>query len=69
LVSPLVTNTVRHADLDERASVLLRIHLAAENLCVEIENPGAAGVTALQRPDLQAGRGFGLQLLERIATR
>jgi anti-sigma regulatory factor (Ser/Thr protein kinase) len=69
LVSELVTNSVRHGDLDERDTVFVRIYLAAENLRVEIENPGAAGVVALNRPDLQAGRGFGLQLLELVATR
>ena len=69
LVSELVTNSVRHAELDERDSVLVRIHLAAESLRVEIENPGVAGVVALHRPDLQTGGGFGLQLLELVATR
>jgi anti-sigma regulatory factor (Ser/Thr protein kinase) len=69
LASELVTNSVCHGDLDERDSVLVRIYLAAESLRVEIENPGAAGVVALNRPDLQAGRGFGLQLLELVATR
>jgi anti-sigma regulatory factor (Ser/Thr protein kinase) len=69
LVSELVTNSVRHAELDVRDPVLVRIYLAAESLRVEIENPGAAGVVALHRPDLQAGRGFGLHLLELVATR
>jgi anti-sigma regulatory factor (Ser/Thr protein kinase) len=57
------------AELDERDIVLVRIYLGAESLRVEIENPGAAGVVALDRPDLQAGRGFGLLLLELVATR
>jgi anti-sigma regulatory factor (Ser/Thr protein kinase) len=69
LVSELVTNSVRHAELDPIDHVLVRVYLAAESLRVEIENPGAAGVVALHRPDLEAGRGFGLQLLELVATR
>jgi anti-sigma regulatory factor (Ser/Thr protein kinase) len=69
LVSELVTNCVRHADLAARDSVLVRIHLAADSLHVEIENPGAAGVVALHRRDLQAGRGLGLELVELVAAR
>jgi anti-sigma regulatory factor (Ser/Thr protein kinase) len=68
LVSELVTNCLRHGDLGERDAVLVRIHLAAEILRVEIENPGTAGVVALKSPDPRAGRGFGLQLLELVAT-
>jgi hypothetical protein len=33
----------------------------------DLRGPGA-GVVALRSPDLQTGRGFGLQLLERVAT-
>jgi anti-sigma regulatory factor (Ser/Thr protein kinase) len=69
LVSELVTNSLRHGKLDERDAVLVRVYLAAEALRVEVENPGAAGVVAMSSPDLQAGRGFGLQLLELVATR
>jgi anti-sigma regulatory factor (Ser/Thr protein kinase) len=69
LVSELVTNSVRHAELDTRDTVLMRIYVAAESLRVEVENPGAAGVVALHRPDREVGRGFGLQLLELVATR
>jgi anti-sigma regulatory factor (Ser/Thr protein kinase) len=69
LVSELVTNSVRHAELDARDSVLVRIYLAAASVRVEIENPGAAGVVALHPPDLRAGRGFGLPLLDLVATR
>jgi anti-sigma regulatory factor (Ser/Thr protein kinase) len=69
LISELVTNSLRHADLRGDDSVLVRIYLHAESLRIEIENPGAAGVVALQRPDLVAGRGFGLQLLELVAAR
>jgi hypothetical protein len=69
LVRELVTNSVRHGDLDDRDSVFVRIYLAAESLRLEIENPGVAGVVAVNRPDLQAGRGFGLQLLELVARR
>jgi anti-sigma regulatory factor (Ser/Thr protein kinase) len=69
LVSELVTNSVRHGDLEEHDTVLMRIYVAADSLRVEVENPGAAGVVALDRPDVRGGRGFGLQLLERVASR
>ena len=69
LVSELVTNSLRHGDLGGGDSVLVRVYLQAECLRVEIENPGAAGIVALHRPDPEADRGFGLQLLERVAAR
>ena len=69
LVSELVTNSLRHGDLDERDIVLVRIYLAAETLRLEVENPGTAGVVASNGPDPVDGRGFGLQLLELLASR
>ena len=69
LVSELVTNSVRHAGLGEDDAVLVRILLAAQALRLEIENPGTAGVIAAGSPDREAGRGFGLQLLEVLANR
>jgi anti-sigma regulatory factor (Ser/Thr protein kinase) len=47
LVSELVTNSLRHGELDERDAVLVRVYLAAEILRVEVENPATAGVVAL----------------------
>ncbi len=67
LVSELVTNGVRHGELTGGDSVEVRIYLAAERLRLEIENPRTAGVVARREPDL--GGGFGLELLELLATR
>ena len=49
LVSELVTNSVEHGELGSDDTVLVRILLAAESLRVEVENPGTAGVVALDR--------------------
>jgi hypothetical protein len=70
LVSELVTNSVEHGELDSDDTVLVRILLAAESLRVEVENPGTAGVVALDRSDRQVGRrGFDLELVVRLAAR
>ena len=70
LVSELVTNSVRHGQLAEQDTVLLRIHLAADTLRLEIENSGTAGTVAAKPPDRQdAGGGFGLELVDLLATR
>ena len=66
LVSELVTNSVQHGELDTDDTVLVRILLAAESLRVEVENPGTAGVVALDR---SGRRGFGLELVVSLAAR
>jgi anti-sigma regulatory factor (Ser/Thr protein kinase) len=69
LASELVTNSVRHGDLSERDTVLVRISLASDCLRLEIENPGTAGVVASNGSAPRAGRGYGLQIVDRVATR
>jgi serine/threonine-protein kinase RsbW len=69
LVSELVTNSVRHAELVEGDTVAVRIYVAADRVRLEVENPGTAGVVARREPDPSPGGGFGLELLELIATR
>jgi hypothetical protein len=69
LATELVTNSVRHAELDDRDGVIVRVYIAADVLRLEIENPGIAGVVASQDPNTEAGQGFGLHLLDRLAAR
>jgi anti-sigma regulatory factor (Ser/Thr protein kinase) len=70
LVSELVTNSVRHAELSDGDTLLVRVHLAADTLRLEIENPGTAGAVAARQPDRESGDGgFGLNLVALLAPR
>ena len=66
IVTELVTNSVRHAQLRAGDAITVRIRLAEHGLRLEVENPGTAGrITANGRAP-QAGGGLGLQLVERL---
>jgi anti-sigma regulatory factor (Ser/Thr protein kinase) len=67
LATELVTNSMRHGELAESETVVVRIYLAADRLRLEIENPRTTGVVATRVPDL--GGGFGLELVELLASR
>jgi anti-sigma regulatory factor (Ser/Thr protein kinase) len=69
LVSEVVTNCIRHGELGDGDTVVVRVYLAAETVRLEIENPGTAGVVAASRPDRGFRRdGFGLELVDRVAA-
>jgi anti-sigma regulatory factor (Ser/Thr protein kinase) len=70
LTSELVTNCLKHAELRDDDSIVLRVYLAAGTLRLEIENPGTAGEVA-SRPRGRRPRrdGFGLELVGRLAAR
>jgi anti-sigma regulatory factor (Ser/Thr protein kinase) len=69
LASELVTNSIGHAGLSEAASLRLAVQLRGGALRVEVRDPGDSGTVAPRAPDYDVGGGFGLQLVERIATR
>jgi anti-sigma regulatory factor (Ser/Thr protein kinase) len=70
LGSELVTNSVRHGQLAEHDTVLLRIQLTLDALRLEVQNTGTAGTVAARQPDRQdGGGGFGLVLVDLLATR
>ena len=70
LVSELITNSVRHGELGDRDAVIVRVHLDAETLRLEIENPGAAGVVASTPADRRSeAGGYGLALVGVVAAR
>ena len=69
LASELVTNSLGHADLSEAATLRLAVQLRGGALRVEVRDPGASGTIAPLEPDRARGGGFGLQLVDMIATR
>jgi anti-sigma regulatory factor (Ser/Thr protein kinase) len=70
LVSELVTNSVVHGELAAGETVLVSIHVAADKLRFDIDNPGTVGVVAAATPaHPHREGGFGLKLVDLLAAR
>ena len=69
LASELVTNSIGHAELAEDASLRLAVQLNGGALRVEVRDPGTSGAIVPREPDRERGGGFGLHLVDLIATR
>jgi anti-sigma regulatory factor (Ser/Thr protein kinase) len=69
LATELITNSLRHPELTEEDSLRLAVQLKQGALRVEVRDPGSTGVVALRDPDREHGGGFGLHLVDMIATR
>jgi anti-sigma regulatory factor (Ser/Thr protein kinase) len=68
LVSELVTNSVRHAQLAPGAPISISIAISGSVVHLEVEDPGDAPIAALV-PDRQRGSGFGLYVVDLLAER
>lgn len=69
LASELITNSLGHADVSEEASIRLAVQLRGGALRVEVRDPGTSGAVAPREPDRVNGGGFGLNLVDQLATR
>jgi len=69
LVSELVTNAVRHANLDAGDQILLVIELVDNRLRVEVHDPGGGFVPTSPSPDPARPSGWGLYLVAELADR
>jgi anti-sigma regulatory factor (Ser/Thr protein kinase) len=69
LASELVANSIGHAELPADASLRLAVQLNGGALRVEVRDPGTSGAVAPREPDRVRGGGFGLHLVDLIATR
>jgi anti-sigma regulatory factor (Ser/Thr protein kinase) len=69
LVSELVTNAVRHANLDQGDVIALVIDLADHLLRVEVRDPGGGFVPSTPSPDPARPSGWGLYLVAELADR
>jgi serine/threonine-protein kinase RsbW len=69
LVSELVTNAVRHANLDAGDVILLVVELADRALRVEVHDPGGGFVPRTPAPDPARPSGWGLYLVAELADR
>jgi anti-sigma regulatory factor (Ser/Thr protein kinase) len=69
LVSELVTNAVRHANLADGDVILLVIELADSTLRVEVHDPGGGFIPSAPSPDPARPSGWGLYLVAELADR
>jgi anti-sigma regulatory factor (Ser/Thr protein kinase) len=69
LVSELVTNAVRHANLVPGDVILLVIDVEDSLLRVEVHDPGGGFVPRAPAPDPARPSGWGLYLVEELADR
>ena len=69
LVSELVTNAVRHANLASGDTIDLVIELAGHRLRVEVHDPGGGFVPTAPSPDPARPSGWGLYLVAELADR
>jgi anti-sigma regulatory factor (Ser/Thr protein kinase) len=67
LVSELVTNSLRHAELGTGDDVRVGASLNNGSLRLEVENPGMAGDVGARLPDPDGAGGYGLQLVAALA--
>jgi anti-sigma regulatory factor (Ser/Thr protein kinase) len=68
LVSELVTNSVRHAQLTRDMTIRISVALVDGAVRIEVEDPGDGAIAAVA-PDREHGGGFGLYLVEILAER
>jgi anti-sigma regulatory factor (Ser/Thr protein kinase) len=69
LVSELVTNAVRHANLAAGDMILLVIDVGDGGLRVEVHDPGGGFVPTVPAPDPARPSGWGLYLVAELADR
>jgi two-component sensor histidine kinase len=65
LVTEIVTNAVRHAELGSGDRITFFASLAPDHVRVEIHDPGSGFDPAAG----QEGRGFGLRLVDKLSNR
>ena len=69
LVSELVANSVRHSGAAADAVLAVRAHVSADVLVLEVHDQGTGGSIRRRAPDMQAGGGFGLNVVETLSRR
>jgi anti-sigma regulatory factor (Ser/Thr protein kinase) len=69
LTTELVTNAVRHADVDEGRTLELTVAAEARRVRVAVTDPGGTTSPQVQDLDVSAPGGMGLFLVDQIASR
>ena len=69
LVSELVTNSVRHAGLEQSQAIELKVALLPETVRVEVNDPGSGFQPTPRTAQSDDQSGWGLYLVSRLADR
>ena len=69
LVSELVTNALRHAELEEHHAIRLAVTVSDAAVRVEVSDPGAGFEPGAAPTDPERTAGWGLFLVETLADR
>lgn len=69
LVSELVTNSVRHADLTESQAIELKVKLMPETVRVEVNDQGSGFQPTPRTAQSDDQSGWGLYLVSRLSDR
>src|SRR4051794_32621024 len=69
LTTELVTNAVRHADVDESRTLELTVAAEPQRIRVGVTDPGATTTPCVQEVDVSAPGGMGLFLVEQLSSR
>jgi anti-sigma regulatory factor (Ser/Thr protein kinase) len=69
LISELVTNAVRHANLSDADAIILVIDVRDAIMRVEVHDPGGGFVPTAPSPDPARPSGWGLYLVAELADR
>lgn len=69
LISELASNAVRHSGATVDEHVVVRVWLGADEVRLEVDDPGGGGAVGVRAPNPHAAGGFGLDLVETLSTR
>jgi anti-sigma regulatory factor (Ser/Thr protein kinase) len=69
LATEVVSNSVRHGGVGEDGWVSTSVSLAPERVRIEVRDSGTQGEPVQRLPNFDEGGGFGLYLVDRIASR
>jgi anti-sigma regulatory factor (Ser/Thr protein kinase) len=69
LVTELVTNSVRHGDLQPSDRIRVSLAEHQDRIRAQVTNPGGSRTPALLEPDHERPSGWGLYLVDQVADR
>ena len=69
LTTEIVTNAVCHADVDETATLQLRVFVDGDALRVSVTDPGGVTIPHIEALDVTAPGGMGLFIVDRVSDR
>ena len=68
LLTELITNSLRHADMGPDDEIGVRAELVDGTVRIEVSDPGNNGPVEVRRPGVRGG-GYGLFLVDRLTNR